>query len=69
MIVFEKWIKTFIIKTHIKTKALSAAVYNKNLAENACINSEHYMYLIYQVTQLSSLSAFCWHYKSCTSNA
>lgn len=43
MIVFEKWIKTFIIKTHIKSKALSAAVYNKNLAENAWINSEHYL--------------------------
>lgn len=43
MIGFEKWIKTFIIKTQIKTKALSAAIYNKNLAENAWINSEHYL--------------------------
>lgn len=47
MIVFEKWIKIFIIKIYIKMKVLLVVVYNKNFVENVCINSEYYMYLIY----------------------
>lgn len=43
MIVFEKWIKIFIIKIYIKMKVLLVVVYNKNFVENVCINSEYYL--------------------------